>query len=224
MPEYIKNICKTYNDHVKIIEYKRPWIPQKGKKSTKMKTITTKRLKLLRSSLRSQQTIQDIILCNKFQYFVTLTISPKTKIDRFSYSKTSEKISKWLNNHLTHYILVPEKHKSGAYHFHLLADIEKSKLHYHNFGVYSIKPYKLGYSHVTKIKDQKKTAKYITKYITKDLVNSVGQGKKTYWASRDLKRPKKEYNVDHPDNSIHLHAGDYLDIYNAPLNNKKHRL
>lgn len=224
MPTYIKNISKKYSDYVKYLEYHRSWKVSTGKKNKKM-NVTEARLKQLRSAIRAKTAIHDIAACNVFQFFVTLTISPDFKVDRYSYDESSKYLSKWLdNNDFSHYLLVPEKHKDGAFHFHMLADIPQGKLIHHAGGVYRIKTYKAGYSHVTKIKDNKKLARYVTKYITKDLMDTVGKGKKTYWASRDLKRPEIEYNVDIPINAQHVFAAEHLDIYTAPLDDEHHNL
>lgn len=214
MPEFVKTIAKKYNDYVKYLEYRYCWEPHSGKKRKPM-GITEERLKLLRSAIRAKTAIHDIAACNTFQHFVTLTISPESKVNRYDYDDCVRYMSKWLNNHLDHYLLVPEKHDDGAYHFHLLADVPKEKLHHHANGVYRIKSYTAGYSHVTKVKDNSKLAKYITKYITKDLLKTVGKGRKTYWASRDLKRPKVEYNIEIPPNASHVYSNEYLDVYHS---------
>lgn len=219
MPEYIKNIKKTYKDYVKIIEYDRHWIPTV--KTTNKKPI----LKIknqdqddLRNVIRAKTAIHDIVACNTFEYFVTLTISPQAKIDRYNYDESAKTISKWLNNHLKKYILVPERHKDGAYHFHLLADIPTSKLKKHKGKIYNIKSYKLGYSTAIKISkgSEARIANYVQKYITKDLIKSVGKGRRRYWASKNLARPQVEYNVKKPDNSTLVYKTEHIKIYTAP--------
>ena len=72
---------------------------------------------------RSREHVFDIALMNSFDYFVTLTIDPK-KLDSSDYDFVNRKIKKWFNNLVTRnnvkYLCVPELHKSGKVHFHLL--------------------------------------------------------------------------------------------------------
>lgn len=220
MPEYVKNIQKTYKDYIKIIEYNRHWIPitKTNKNKKAILKMENKDQEDLRNVIRARTAIHDIVACNTFEYFVTLTISPTAKIDRYNYDETAKTISKWLNNHLEKYILVPEKHKDGAYHFHLLADIPKDKLRKYKGRAYNIKSYKLGYSSAIKITkgSEARIANYVKKYITKDLINSVGKGRRRYWASKNLKRPDVEYNVKKPNNATLVYKTEHINIYTAP--------
>lgn len=217
MPEYIKNIKKTYKDYVKIIEYDRHWIPTIKTEKNKKPILKIKNQDHddLRNVIRAKTAIHDIVACNTFEYFVTLTISPKAKINRYNYDETSKTISKWLNNHLKKYLLVPEKHQDGAYHFHLLADIPKAKIKKHKGKVYNIKSYKLGYSTAIKITkgSEARIANYVQKYITKDLIKSVGKGRRRYWASKNLARPQVEYNVKKPNNATLVYKTEHIKIY-----------
>lgn len=56
-----------------------------------------------------------------FQYFVTLTLDA-SKVDRYDETAVIKKASAWLSNQVQRrglaYILVPERHKDGAIHFH----------------------------------------------------------------------------------------------------------
>lgn len=221
MPEFVKNIAKTYNNHIKYLEYHRAWIPSKGKKGKTKMNITEERLKQLRSAIRAKTTIYDLAACNSFEFFATFTFSPDGRVDRYDYDSCVKYFSKWLNNYMTHYLVVPEKHKDGAYHFHALADFSKDKLKHLGGGIYKIPSYTLGRSNASRVKDPQKIAKYITKYITKDLMNTVGKGRKTYWSSRDLIRPQVEYNVQIPEDADHVFAADYLDIYETSIKNKQ---
>lgn len=198
MPEIVKTIQKTYTSYVKFIEYRHAWKPRTGLREKKKRLEPTpEHLKQLRSVLRAKSAIHDLVACNQFEYFVTLTISPQAPFDRYDYDQCVKFISKWLNNHLNHYILVPEKHKDGAFHFHLLADLPLSKLKKHTKKVYNIKSYKYGHSTAISIEQGTEhiLAKYIRKYITKDLMTTVGKNRRMYWHSKDLKKPVVDYNV-----------------------------
>ncbi|WP_212679982.1 hypothetical protein, partial [Salmonella enterica] len=53
---------------------------------------------------------------------------------------------------------------------------------------------KYGYSNITKVQSKKRVANYMSKYITKDFVNSpVRRGKKKYWASKNLELPNQSF-------------------------------
>ena len=76
---------------------------------------------ILRSKRRAACKLRDYALCNNFKYFVTLTLDP-ARVDRYDLAVVVKKLRVWLDNHVRRdglkYILVPEKHKDGAFHFH----------------------------------------------------------------------------------------------------------
>lgn len=133
---------------------------------------------------------------NKWDWFVTLTFAPDA-VDRFDYDACVKLLSKWLNNCKRKapdmaYLVVPEQHKSGAWHFHGLFN-NCHELGFHDSGkkdkkknrIYNIGSYHFGFTTATRIKDMEKVSKYISKYITKDLC-AVTFGRKRFWASRNL--------------------------------------
>ena len=71
------------------------------------------------------------------------------------------------------YILITEKHKDGAFHFHGLMK-GMGELYINNEGYLSCKYFddRLGFNSFSKIKDYNKCCNYITKYITKDCVKN----------------------------------------------------
>ena len=146
---------------------------------------------------RTIQKIYEITRSNMWKYFITLTFNPD-KVDSFNYQEVTKKLSIWLNNLKKvyasdlKYIVVPELHKSGRYHFHgLIANtgniqfIDSGKRTNTGDIIYNIGNYKLGFTTATEIKDCSKASSYITKYISKDLC-AVTENKKRYWASRNL--------------------------------------
>lgn len=166
-----------------------------------------------RSQRRTRSNIFDIIACNQFDMFVTFTFShdrfdiQKSKTKMMNWLKSQQKIHKKKNLKPFGYIIIPEFHKDRkAIHFHaLLKDykgdvvlssnpktgkpvIQKGKL------IYNIKSYKSGHTNMTYIVNQLATARYVTKYVTKDIINLPNQ--RRYWHSSDLKRPEKLYNED----------------------------
>jgi hypothetical protein len=160
-----------------------------------------------RSLRRTVKTIKDIVLCNPFEWFVTLTF----KSDRKNLPKLFQQMKDWLKNQTKRngkflYLIVPEYHKDGALHFHALFKNYTGKI-VEGFNPltgkqlkekHTLAGYKLGFSNARRIKqkaeDQGRVATYLSKYITKDLI--VAQGKKRYWASTGLERPQIQYNPE----------------------------
>lgn len=74
-----------------------------------------------RAVRRARSQVRDIALCNAFSYFVTLTLD-KEQIDRYDMAAITRKLNAWLSNQVQRkglkYVLVPERHKDGAVHFH----------------------------------------------------------------------------------------------------------
>lgn len=148
---------------------------------------------------RTINNIYEIARSNEWEYFLTLTFNPD-KVDSFNFDEVTKKLSQWINNFKKKYcpdlkyILVPELHKSGRFHFHgLLSNIGSAKLidsgqRDNGNIIYNLGNYKLGFSTVTKINYLEKACSYIGKYITKDLC-SVSFGKKRYWISKNLDKP-----------------------------------
>ena len=94
------------------------------------------------------------------------------------------------------YLVVPEQHKDGAFHFHgLFSGIDylpftfSGKLDKQGRPIYNIGSYKWGFTTATKVGDSAKASSYLCKYVTKDLC-AVTAGKKRYWASKNVKRPE----------------------------------
>ena len=74
-----------------------------------------------RAARRARAEVRDIALCTPFSQFVTLTLSPDA-IDRYDMVAITKKLNAWLSNQVQRrglaYVLVPERHKDGAIHFH----------------------------------------------------------------------------------------------------------
>lgn len=75
---------------------------------------------------RSKRFIREICLCNNFTHFVTLTIN-KDYCNRYDIDVAQEHLKNILHNYQRickrsgedfKYILITEKHKDGAFHFH----------------------------------------------------------------------------------------------------------
>ena len=149
------------------------------------------------SVARTVNNIYMISRSNSWDWFVTLTFNPE-KVDSFDYDKCVKKLSKWLQNCKRlcpdmKYLVVPEKHKSGRYHFHgLFADCDAlqftdSGRKVGNDVIYNIGKYRLGFTTATRVKDNERVTKYICKYVTKELAEST-PNKKRYWVSKNITR------------------------------------
>lgn len=99
-------------------ELSNKWDSKKGKKKARK---DSEQANILRSKRRAAANLKDIALCNDFKYFVTLTLDGG-KIDRYDLSAVVTKLNSWLDNRVRRkglkYVLVPEEHKDGAFHFH----------------------------------------------------------------------------------------------------------
>lgn len=151
------------------------------------------------SKTRSKQAIFEISRANEWDWFITLTFD-RNVIDSSNYDLLVEKVCKWFNNTKNRkspdmkYLIIPELHADGAhYHFHgLLADcggleMVKSGVIQDGKEVYNITSFPYGFTTATKVDDTVRVSGYISKYITKELQNSL-KGKRRYIASNNCKR------------------------------------
>jgi hypothetical protein len=76
-----------------------------------------------RSCRRARAKLREIALCSDFKWFATLTLDG-SKVGRYDEGEALQKCRTWLNNQVKRrglaYVLVPERHKDGAIHFHAL--------------------------------------------------------------------------------------------------------
>lgn len=163
--------------------------------------VKDKERSLYSSKNRTINSIYDIARSNEWEYFLTLTFNPD-KVDSFNYEEVTKKLSKWLNNFKSRYapelkyIIVPELHKSGRFHFHGLISnigsasfVDSGKKDKSGNVIYNLGNYNLGFSTVTIINDVRRVSSYIGKYITKDLCATTFN-KKRYWCSKNLDKPE----------------------------------
>lgn len=166
-----------------------------------------------RSESRTKQSIYEIARDNKWDYFITMTFA-KEKVDRYDYKEVSKKLSIWLNNARKKYkdlkyVIVPELHKDGAYHFHGLVsgineeDLQDSGHKVDGEIIYNLRSYKLGFTTLTKVRCNDAVVRYILKYITKDLMKRTS-GMKRYWVSRNCDRPSVEVDFMSPEDQCFM--------------------
>ena len=161
----------------------------------------------VRSMNRAKDNLMDILKCNEFDFFVTLTFNDE-KQDRMDDIKTRKKFTQWLNN-ITRdlpnliYVAVPEYHKKGGLHFHLLfGNVSAEDLYLKDSGkkvktgrckgqiIYNVTRWRNGFSTATKIFDNIAVTYYLSKYLTKGKIDSRFYNKKRYYTSKNIKRPQ----------------------------------
>ena len=90
------------------------------------------------------------------------------------------------------YLIIPEKHKDGNYHLHGFlssafgCDFYTNEHHYLSWRSFDC----IGFSNIFEINNLSSVAKYITKYITKDLCSTC-KGRRLYFASNGLKKSNR---------------------------------
>lgn len=76
---------------------------------------------IARAQRRARVAVEDIARSTDFRYFVTLTLNGE-RIARYDEGEVIRRVGDWLKNRVKRnglaYVLVPERHKDGAIHFH----------------------------------------------------------------------------------------------------------
>lgn len=215
--EYNQKIVTFGNGMVEIIAYSIPQVKQVGnighkgganEQSEISDEAQEERTK--KQSYAIKRRIRGYALANNFEWFVTLTLDPQ-KNDSLNYKNSKKLLLKWCRYIRDKYgkfdyIIIPEFHKSGAVHFHgLLGNIPANfveaehpksgqPLLRNERQVYNLTDWKYGFTDCEKIIDSEKTASYLTKYITKELMTNKDMfRKKRYFSSKGLKKPTVEY-------------------------------
>lgn len=168
---------------------------------------------------RAVQKVYDYAHCNAFDYFLTLTFDGM-QVDRYDYDACSEALKRYtdiLRHNGNSWLVVPEQHKDGAFHFHALVAgplalceavnprTGRKLLDDHGRPIYNVRNFKFGFTTATAISDPARAATYLAKYLTKAI--AVPKGRKRYWASRDLQTPVEEL--------LQMTSEEYGAIFNA---------
>lgn len=141
----------------------------------------------LRCSIsRTRKRIHEIAGCMDIAWFATFTIDPATGIDRYDYSECFSKVRSYLKELRStipnlQYIVIPERHKDGAYHFHGLfnsavspelifaGSFALSKKSVFKTEVYHMSSWEYGFTSVIAVDTPARFINYVVKYISKDL-------------------------------------------------------
>lgn len=165
--------------------------------------------KLAASYSRARSVVLQLALCNQWQYFFTGTLD-KAKYNRFELFPFISDFTQWVRDLRKkgipiRYMIVPEKHENGAWHIHgLLAGIPDSELSAFVPGIHPQKlidggflnwgrfAQKFGFCSLGKVRDNIGVSFYLTKYITKDVVERGNSGLRChlYYASHGLARAR----------------------------------
>lgn len=177
---------------------------------------------MLRSMRRARAKLRRLALANRFDYFVTLTLD-QTKIDRYDPKVITKALNTWCDNMVRRgglqYILVPERHKDGALHFHGFMRGDGLRVvasgHYTQGGpacepqlIYNVPQWKFGFSTAIPLYgDYARAVAYVCKYIGKQ----EGQRPmgRWYYSGGGLAEPPKEY--------VSLEYNELRNVYSSAL-------
>lgn len=155
---------------------------------------------MLRSMRRARANLRRMALANSFDYFATLTLDPD-RIDRYDGKAVTRALNQWCDNmvrrHGLRYILVPEQHKDGAFHFHgfFAGDglkVVDSGVKWDDRPVYNLPQWSLGFTTAQRLYGEYTAAVgYCCKYIGKQ----EGQRPlgRWYYSGGALAKPEKVY-------------------------------
>ena len=209
MVRIVTNITKEYDSMIKVRVFKRPRHYVTNKDVVHFYHLREELKDFVpsySSILRTKTTIRDIVLCNDFELFATFTFDP-SKVDRYNYHACSYKMRAWLHHQKDlatlrgkdfKYLIIPERHKDGAIHFHALLSGYSSTLKDSGLKTSSLRPiynitsFRSGFTTAVPIDSKESVSSYVTKYITKDLISEFK--KQRFFCSKGLLRPTKVIN------------------------------
>lgn len=152
-----------------------------------------------RSQRRARQQIRDYALCSEFDYFVTLTFDQR-KIDRYNIDVIIKRLRVWLDNRVRRnglrYILVPERHKDGAIHFHgffndVLKVVDSGHCDSKGHKIYNLPSWGFGFTTAIKLYgDYPCAVSYVCKYVGKSPEKIGGRW---YYSGGSLKLPQVDF-------------------------------
>lgn len=196
------------------------------------------------SVLRARNTIYEYASCNQFDYFITLTIKPENCPNRGDINKLYKQVGQWFRDYKKknkdfQYVILPEQHKKGGWHFHgLVKGIPKSdllefskthtaskyimdKIKDPDTKIYDWLPWakRWGFNDIEPIRNKTAVEKYITKYVSKSLGASIKTiNAQMYYCSKGLKKAKEivkgtySGTVSANDCSFFDYVGDYCSV------------
>jgi hypothetical protein len=197
--------------------------------------------KLPESLRRSRRKLEEYVICNDFELFLTVT-GDGGKVNRYDLDWVSQKLTRWLRDYRTKhgldlkYIVIPEHHADDAWHAHiLLSGLPKEHLTQltgicpEDAGEFGSEPHywdacadKFGGAVALTVFDAERLVGYLTKYWRDENERQHDTlGKRLYYPSHGLKHRELIgewhcfFNTQEAENAV-LPAGfDYQDDYFA---------
>jgi hypothetical protein len=199
-----------------------------------------------RNRRRARSKLREIALCSDLTHFATLTLDP-AKIERFDADVLMPKVLNWCNHQVSRrdfaYVMVPERHKSGAIHFHALinggldlvdsgcvslpgskrprrprSDAQRAAwLEAGGHAVYNLPQWRWGFSSAIEMYgDYGRTINYVLKYISKGTERIGGRW---YYSGGKLTRSPDVAYFDGPSPSelaaLHDGSGRYVHSFSV---------
>ena len=179
-------------------------------------TLERENKRLSASLSRTRRRIYEIAACNEWTWFFTGTLNGEN-CDRNDLNGTFKRLSQFVRDFRKSqsgarivYMIVPEQHKDGSWHFHgLLQGISEAELYKFSKAdnipaklkkrisegdeLFTWKGYeqRFGWATLSRVKSHAAVSKYVTKYITKDLQDCAqASGAHLYYASKGLRKPE----------------------------------
>jgi hypothetical protein len=174
-----------------------------------------------RNANRAKQQLFMYSRSNEWDWFLTWTFDPRKVKSRYDYDECYKRIENWIKSQRKKYakelkyLIVPEMHKDGAWHFHgLLADC--GNIRFSDSGlfdkkgrkIFNLSGFRSGWTTATQVGSAEKASAYLMKYATKDMLCSL-EGKHRYLRSRNLAEPSQYTTFCENEKEFN----DYLSIY-----------
>lgn len=187
---------KRFGKRFKLTYHKLP-VRQSGYEINKIRIVGVNNEKLKSNIIRAKSKVYEYAYCNEFDYFVTLTIDPR-KYDRSDLKGYYKDFTQFLRDYRKKhkvsiaYLFIPERHKDGNWHMHgFIKGLPREHLQINEHGYMDWEPYRkrFGWISIDGIRSQDAVSKYITKYINKELADSIKElNAHLYYCSKGLEK------------------------------------
>lgn len=177
---------------------KKPRKKPEKKEAGESRTEKPKPSDLERAKRRARAKVRQLALANRFEWFVTLTLSPE-KINRYDPVEVVRRMSQWCDNRVRRkgltYILVPEHHQDGAIHFHgffngALEAVDSGKRDKNGREIFNLPDWSLGFTRAVRLYGEYAAAvQYCAKYIGKE---GEKIGGRWYYSGGALAQPEEK--------------------------------
>lgn len=176
---------------------------------------------MARSMRRARSRVRRLALSNDFKWFVTLTLDQQ-KVDRYDPVQVVRKLNQWASNQVKRkglrYILVPERHKDGALHFHgffndALEAVPSGHTDKAGHMIYNFPGWSLGFTAgIAVYGDYAGAVAYVCKYIGKQGDKPAGRW---YYSGGELREPDVLYGEIGP-RELSAQYGDRVFQFTVP--------